>query len=408
MKNDLDRLMSERQLDALVIVKEGHEDSVPMNYMTGGAKLGTALLIKRRDQEPTLICGAFEREEAAKSGLDTRTFDDFQHTKIVKESEGDFVKARVTLWSRLLDEFEVSGRVGFYGQSDPGASFMVLSQLSQARPGLEVVGEMGVSLFDAAVRTKDPDELARLRDVGRRTCAVMGETLDFIKRHNVRGEMVVKSDGEALTIGDVKRFVRGRLLAHDLEDPAGMIFAQGRDAGVPHSHGEDDQALRLGHSIVFDLFPRGIGGGYFHDMTRTWCLGYAPDEVQEAYDQVMEAVKLVRNAYKVGEKCVTYQDMVCDLFERYGHATIRGEEPPLEGYVHGLGHGLGLQIHEAPRFSHLVPDALLEVGNVFTCEPGLYYPSKGFGVRIEDSLYVDTDGQVKPITDFPKDLVIAL
>lgn len=407
MKRDLDQLMAERELDALVIVKEGHDPNMPIDYLTGGVSLGNALLLKRRDHAPVLICGAFERDEAARSGFDVRIFSDYDTEELRKPADGDRVKERVLLWNRLFSEFGVGGRVGFYGRVNPSMGFHVLSALA-AQPGFEVAVEKDTDLFLAAARTKDAAEIERLIAVGKRTGVVVGETLDFIRGHRVKDETLVKADGAPLTIGDVKRFIRARLLEHDLEEPEPTIFAQGRDGAVPHSTGENSEALRLGRPIVFDIFPREAGGGYFHDMTRTWCFGYAPDEVQQTYEHVMEAFNTVRPAYKAGEKCVAYQDMVCDVFERYGHVTIRQNEQTLEGYIHSLGHGIGLNIHESPRFSHRAPNDVVEIGNVFTVEPGLYYPDKGFGVRVEDSVYVDADGSVKSLTDFPKDLVISM
>src|SRR5690606_36882179 len=114
------------------------------------------------------------------------------------------------------------------------------------------------------------------------------------------------------TIGDVKRFIRRTLMDHDLED-TGMIFAQGRDAGFPHSRGQSDMPLKLGQSIVFDLFPREIGGGYHHDVTRTWCIGYAPEDVQQTYDVVMQSFEIAMNAYaEPGQPAYTLQEAVLD------------------------------------------------------------------------------------------------
>jgi Xaa-Pro aminopeptidase len=163
----------------------------------------------------------------------------------------------------------------------------------------------------------------------------------------------------------------------------------------------------LGKSIVFDLFPRELGGGYFHDMTRTFCLGYAPPEIQQAYDQVMQAFTEVVSTLQVDEQTGKYQNLACDIFEEHGHKTSRSDPGTLEGYVHSLGHGLGLQIHSRPSFRDNSKD-LIQVGQVFTIEPGLYYPDKGYGVRIEDTLLVDQDGKFQSLTPFPKDLIIPM
>ncbi len=109
----------------------------------------------------------------------------------------------------------------------------------------------------------------------------------------------------------------------------------------------------------------------------------------------------------VGEPCRAYQDKVCDLFEQRGHATVRQNDTTQEGYVHGLGHGVGLAVHEAPRLGGPPSNTqTLEPGMVITVEPGLYYPSRGLGVRIEDLVLVRPDGRFENLTPAPYDLVV--
>ena len=186
-----------------------------------------------------------------------------------------------------------------------------------------------------------------------------------------------------------------------------MIFAIGRDAGVPHSAGDPDDPLRLGESIVFDLFPREAGGGYFHDMTRTFSLGYARPEVREIYQQVKLCYDQVVEALEVNALGRTYQELTCDIFEEMGHETPRTNPLAESGYVHSLGHGVGLELHSHPRLSasELNTDRLVP-GSVFSIEPGLYYPERGYGVRLEDLWTVDEAGRFHCLTDFPKELVV--
>ena len=102
------------------------------------------------------------------------------------------------------------------------------------------------------------------------------------------------------------------------------------------------------------------------------------------------------------------QEAVQDFFESKGHATSRSNPKTMEGYVHGLGHGLGLIIHERPSISHILRDDVWQVGNVVTIEPGLYYPDKGIGMRIEDMFIVSEKGELISYTPFKKDLVLPL
>jgi Xaa-Pro aminopeptidase len=408
MKTDLDSLMTGRGLDALVVLKYTYADAVAMKYLTGNASLGSAILVKRRGEAPVLVCGAFEREEAAKSGLAVHTYNDFRYTKLLHKSGNDALGAQAKLWGRVFDAFGVSGRVGLYGIADPGEFHEVTARFLRARNGVEFVGEAPrKNIFVDAMRTKDPSEIAHMRDTARRTSAVMLAARDFVAGHALDGEAFAKADGSPLTVGDVKRFVRVELLEHDLEDAAGFIFAAGRDGGVPHSHGEDGDVIKLGVPVVFDLYPRDRRSGYFHDVTRTWCFGHAPGDVEQVYDHVYEAFHAVLDSYRAGGKCSAYQAMACEVFEAHGHTTVRQEPGTVEGYVHGLGHGVGLNVHEGPWFSHMDRDEVLQPSSVFTLEPGLYYPdSKGFGVRIEDTLYLDERGQVHSLSDVPKDLVV--
>ena len=202
--------------------------------------------------------------------------------------------------------------------------------------------------------------------------------------------------------------MRGRLHANGLQEDHGTIFSQGRDAGVPHNAGDPEMPLQLGRTIIFDIFPT-TEEGYFHDLTRTWSLGYATDEVQEAYDQTKEIFDRVMAALELGRPTRDYQIMTCDYYESKGHKTVRSHPGTEEGYVHGLGHGIGLEIHEGPRFSHGEGEnTVLLPGHVVTIEPGLYYPSRGFAVRVEDAVAYNEAGELIWLTDYPYDLVIPM
>jgi Xaa-Pro aminopeptidase len=407
MKRDLDQLMGERGIDAAIVTGSG-SNNPPMYYMLNGAHISGGILVKRREQAPVLINYDMERDEAAKSGLATLNMTHFDYTKLRRESQSG-LEAAVKLYRKIFDEFSVAGKVAFYGVGEKSSSFALLKALDEELQGVSIAGEYENDIFTAARSTKETDEIERMRRVGQSTAAVMREMLNFIRDQRVVGDTLVRSDGAALTVGDVKRFGRSRLLVHELEDPEGMIFAIGRDAGVPHSRGEADAPLRLGQSIVFDFFPREAGGGYFHDMTRTFCLGYAPPEVQKVYDDVRECLERVRQALEPDAPTRRYEELVCDVFEAQGHNTPRQDSARQEGYVHSLGHGVGLNLHEQPFFGLSKSNQnVLRPGAVFTLEPGLYYPEQGLGVRLENTVYLDENGQFHSLTDFPMELVIEM
>lgn len=406
MKSDLDRLMAEQGIDAAVVSGRVHGNPI-MYYMTNGAKLTHGMVIKPAGRPAVLGYYPMERDEAAKAGMASINLGEFDLRQL-REKAGSALGGTVLFYQQLFERLGVSGRVAFYGEQDQGRAFALLSQL-QELPEITVVSEYDGNIFDLAQMTKDPAEIQRMKEVGRKTAVAMRRAVDFIQKHRAQDGVVVKTDGSPLTVGEVKQEVLRKLFELELEDPEGMIFAIGRDAGVPHSAGEASDPLRLGESIVFDLFPREAGGGYFHDMTRTFAIGYARPEVQLLYDQVKTCYEQVVAALRVNELGSSYQELTCDILEEMGHKTVRTDPQLQNGYVHSLGHGVGIELHSRPRLgSGPLNTDRLEPGSVFSIEPGLYYPDRGYGVRLEDVWTVDEKGAFHCLTDFPKELVIPI
>jgi Xaa-Pro aminopeptidase len=407
MKSDIDRLMDERGLDGFLVMGNAH-GSV-MRYLTGGAFMEGALLVKRKGQPLTLIHGGMERDTAAGTGLQTINRDEhFNRYDLLRKHEGDQLAAEADFLAQAMEKVDLRGRIGLYGMDEIGAALALVGKVTQIVEEIELVGEYGETLFNLARETKDNQELAELKRAGDLTCTVMGELQEFIQGHRVYEETVMRADGQPLTIGDVKGFISERLYFYHLKEDHGNIFAQGRDAGVPHNHGNLSMPLRLGQSIVFDFYPT-VDSGYYHDITRTWSLGYATDEVVEAWEQTKEIFDRIMADLAVGRLARDYGLMTCEYYESKGHKTVRSHPGTQEGFVHSLGHGIGLDIHEDPRFTHLTSNnTILKPGHVITIEPGLYYPERGFGVRIEDSVAFNETGELIWLTDYPYDLVLPM
>ena len=410
MKSELDALMQAKGLDALMILGNA-EHNPPMYYMTGGGHVAAAVLIKKRGGEAVLFCNDMEREEAARSGLKVVPFGSFNFDALLKQAHGDPALATALRFERMFADLGVSGRVGVYGQTDVSAAFAALTLLQQRLPTITLVGEMrDESLFMKAMETKDEAEVARIRRTGAITTTVVGRVAALLTGSPVRAdEVLLKEDGSPLTIGDVKERINLWLAELGAENPEGTIFAIGRDAGVPHNTGSPSDPLRLGRTIVFDIYPCEAGGGYFYDFTRTWSLGYATPEAQELFDQVRHAYDMAVENLDLNAPFKDYQRMVCELYEKNGHPTPLHTPAPLQGYVHSLGHGVGLNIHERP-WSGLSAgdDNLLKPGVIVTIEPGLYYPEKGMGVRIEDTFWVRPDGKMERLAEYPYDFVLPM
>jgi len=245
--------------------------------------------------------------------------------------------------------------------------------------------------------------------MARTTVETVRRTRDFLQNCKVKKEVLLDAGGDSLTIGKVKSRINLWLAELGAENPEGTIFAMGRDAGVPHSSGNETDEIHLGVPIIYDIYPCEAGGGYYYDFTRTWCLSYAPDGLKKMYDQVLSVYNTIVKELKTNAPFKNSQERTCDLFEEMGHTTIRTNPKTEEGYVHSIGHGVGLRVHEMPfSGTDSTPEDALLPGSVFTIEPGLYYPDRGFGVRLEDTYWMNSKGKAEKLADFPMKLVLPM
>ena len=219
---------------------------------------------------------------------------------------------------------------------------------------------------------------------------------------------LVKTDGVALTIGDIKAHIRLELAVRNLDEAHENIFAQGRDAGVRRIIAASGTCPCVWASRSFSTSPpRPRRAADFHDITRTWFFGYAPDVLLLRWQQIKTIFDELLNEMRVGEPCARYQHMTCDYFEELGYATTRSDPQTQVGYNHSLGHGVGLDIHEGPGLNHMSDnDTVLLPGHVVSVEPGLYNPDEGWGLRIEDTIAFDAAGKLINLSSFPYDPII--
>ena len=408
MKSDIDRLMAESGVEALWVTGPARHNPA-MTYFTGLANLTEADLIKRRGQEPVLFYRPMEREEAARAGLASKNVNEYNILELLRQSGGSNIRATAARMVRIFDELGVAGPVEVCGRADLGPMYGVLAELSKLRPTLSFVGEEEHSVLSRAMITKDEAEVERIRQIGRIATEVMEMVADYLTSRPVEGRQLLRRDGQPLTVRDVKRKIQLWLAERGGEDPEGLIFAIGRDAGVPHSRGNPQDVIEVGKPIVFDFFPQEAGGGYFYDITRTWCLGHAPRQVEEVYRDVLAAYRHACAMLEPDTLCRTVQTQTCRFLEARGHPTLLNSPQTEVGYCHSLGHGVGLNLHEEPRFNHLEAngDRLLP-GSVITVEPGLYYPERELGVRLENTLWARPDGTLEVLADLPLDLVLKM
>jgi Xaa-Pro aminopeptidase len=405
MKADLDQLILENDVEAILVTGSALHNPA-MHYFTGGVHISHAELLKKHGQNAVIYCSMMEREEAAKTGLESRII---QHSALVRKANGDRFKINVLRIKQILKENGISrGKVIVYGKSDVGMNYSILSAVKEYFPEIEFSGDCAEKLLLAAMETKDENEIAHIHKMGKITAEVVGLTAAYMQQCRVKNEILLGEDGQAVTVGEMKNKINLWLAERGAENPEDTIFAIGRDSGIPHSSGTPTDLIRLGQPIVFDIYPCEAGGGYFYDFTRTWCLGYAPDKVQKLYDQVKSVYDKLVETYKINTVCYEYQKLTCDLFEQMGHPTVTSHPDTSIGYNHSISHGLGLSIHEKPWFGSKESREVIKPGSVFTIEPGLYYPDEEMGVRIEDTYWAKPDGSIARLVEYPYDLILPM
>ncbi|MCU0610698.1 MAG: Xaa-Pro peptidase family protein [Candidatus Eisenbacteria bacterium] len=243
---------------------------------------------------------------------------------------------------------------------------------------------LGDSPFWAERRHKTAWEIEQMAEAMRQTERVLDMARSMIRGASVR-DGVLYTDGEMLTSERVRGFIQIELLKAGYAG-APPIVSCGDQATLPHEHGHGP--LRTGETIILDVFPLSQQTRYGADTTRTVVHGVPSAEVVKMHRAVADAVTAVLTHMKAGVDGRDLHQRVLDIFESRGFRTETVDGKP-QGFIHGTGHGLGLDIHETPRISK--ESQILEEGDVVTVEPGLYYPGIG-GVRIEDVAVVTAGG----------------
>jgi Xaa-Pro aminopeptidase len=240
---------------------------------------------------------------------------------------------------------------------------------------------------------KTPAEVREVKKVMATTERAMKRAIDVIRKSTVRNNALVYG-GAVLTSERLRTMIHLDLMAGGCVADLNSIVACGEHTADPHEVGKGP--LRPNRPIILDLFPRSMESGYYGDITRTVVKGKASAQLKKMYKAVFEAVEVARAMYKPNMHGPAIFRAVHNVFESYGFKSgeIRGRR---QGFIHGVGHGLGLNIHEEPSVGSV--DRQLKPGHLVTLEPGLYYRGVG-GVRIEE-LYLITKTGSQRITRMP-------
>jgi Xaa-Pro aminopeptidase len=339
-------LLDERELDCLLVT-----NLVNVRYLTGFTGTNGACVVKRDER---LFLTDSRYVEQAKQQVT-----EFEHLEASRELLGD-------LAARL------SGRAGF---DDAHVSVKAHAALADKVPdGVELLPAAG--LVEGLRAVKDEAELAAIR--------AAASLADGAYEHLRDTGLVGRTERE------VARSIVRLLEDHGADEVSfPPIVAAGAHGALPHASPRDVE-IPSGVLVVVDLGAR--LDGYCSDCTRTFATGPLEDRASEGYEVVRRAQEAALGEVRAGAEAKEVDAMAHELVES-GFGI---------GFDHGLGHGVGLEVHEGPRLARTA-EGSLEAGNVVTVEPGLYIPGD-FGIRIEDLVAVTADGR-EVLTGFPKELV---
>jgi len=248
--------------------------------------------------------------------------------------------------------------------------------------------------------TKSETEIGMIVSALRQAEAGCRRAFAVLRETEIARDRTLLWNGTPLT-SEILRFEIDSTMMKGGMSASGTICAGGVQGSQPHNQGSG--VLRADAPVVMDIFPRSAATGYWGDLTRTVVRGTPPDIVKKAYDAVLDARETAKKRICAGIPGSEIHRIAADVLEKHNFHTGRGETGDY-GFFHGLGHGVGLDIHEGPRLSPRGTEPL-QPGAVVTVEPGLYYPEWG-GIRLEDMVYLDPSGSVRTLTEIEDFLVL--
>lgn len=372
----LSKAMRESSSDAYVVYANSRD--ADMRYLTHFTTSDPFVYFRKRGGKGTIVISQMETGRASReaaTAVMTRTEAGLPE---IMKNEKEPYRATALM---------ISGLTGNRVLVPPNFPVALANALEEF---CTVTVDKGTVLSMRAKKTRA--EIRCMKHVQNITQAAMDHAVSLIRRSTVK-KGILHTGGKPLTSEHLKFVMHCFLLEYGCcaED---TIVSCGEDTAVPHMTG--DGPLLADEPIIIDIFPLHEKTGYYADMTRTVVKGEPSQEILEMYTALREAKQLAISRVKSGVSGAELYQYVVDFFKD------RGYESSTRGFVHNLGHGVGLQVHEMPTVG---PSGTpLEQGNVITIEPGLYYPGTG-GVRLEDIGLVTGQG-FDNFTAFAEDLVL--
>jgi len=326
----------------------------------------------------TLILRDIECDRARASGV-------ARHIHAPKEftPSGGLSGDRDTATAQAAAEFAVQRGLKevWSGRSMP----LIFAHFFQER-GVEVKCDPELGVLER--RAKSESEVKALAQAQRMTEGAIRFACEMIASADADAKGELSAGGEPLTSERVQSEINAWLLEHGM-GTSGSIVAGGSEGADCHNRGKG--RLRTGEPIIVDIFPMDPSSRYYGDCTRSVVHGEIPDIVQEMHDATAKAKAAAFAVTRAGATGEQVHQAACDVFTQLGYGIGMPESPDDDSirYVHGTGHGVGLDVHEPPLLDFGGPS--LVVGDCLTIEPGLYGPKVG-GVRIEDMVIVRAEG----------------
>lgn len=371
-----------------------------LSPFVGAARLHGCAFLAAPDISPRLAYfSPMERGEAERSGLDLLTPERLDVERWARRHGPDSPEFLADTLSRALHLSEIApGEVALAGHLDLGVGRLALGRL-EAEGWSFTRGDRLVQAFRRFKSTDQLDEMRRVAEGTRSAFARVAELLAAAADLAPGAGDALQVEGAPLRVGRLRAEIARKLAEHGLEQPEGNLVAPGEEGAMPHSTGTDERVLRAGESLVVDLFPT---DRLYIDCTRTFCVGEAPEALRRGHAEVVAALDAARALARPGCRGWDLQKLVCDRLKAAGYPTPIHDRGTLRGYVHGLGHGLGFEVHEAPSFREEATDeeGTLAEGDTFTLEPGLYEPDDGWAVRVEDTCAL-AGGDLETLTAWP-------
>ncbi len=383
---DISVTLKANKSDAYLMV--GNSNNADMYYATGFSASDAYAYVQTKEAAEVLLVSDMERGRAEKESRVSRvrSLQEYDYRGKAKE-RGDSALAYCDCLSQLLQE--LGARKVSIPRDFP---YHIAQVLKEDGFSFEAIK----SPFHQLRAVKSNEEVEKIKKTQDACNLAMKAAVEMINKSEiVNGHLNYR--GFDLTAEQVRATIDHTLLEHGCE-AEGTIVACGKDSANPHWEGSG--VLHADEPIVIDIFPRGKQSKYFADMTRTVLKGEASEKLIDMYNAVLEAQEAAIAMIKPGIRCGDIHKKVCDIFEEKGYATYKSGSTV--GFIHSTGHGVGLEIHEAPSVGE--NEVVLTQGNIITIEPGLYYPDIG-GIRLEDLILVTADGY-KNLTEMEKRFVV--